>query len=73
MAKVMLDEDSEIVTSSIVKIVSKEQTKWSQLSLKELDPEIEIEIHEGDQPVYPVPDLSRIMHDKILTSSAHRS
>ncbi|KRM73651.1 hypothetical protein FC48_GL000919 [Ligilactobacillus murinus DSM 20452 = NBRC 14221] len=53
MAKVMLDEDSEIVTIIYGQDGSKEQANEIAAQLEELDPEIEIEIHEGDQPVYP--------------------
>ena len=49
----MLDEDSEIVTIIYGQDGSKEQANEIAAQLEELDPEIEIEIHEGDQPVYP--------------------
>ena len=53
MAKVMLDEDSEIVTIIYGQDGSEEQANEIAAQLEELDPEIEIEIYEGDQPVYP--------------------
>lgn len=51
--KEMLDEESEIVTILIGEDGSKEEAEKLAEAIEELDDELEIEIHQGDQPVYP--------------------
>ncbi|QDJ19838.1 DAK2 domain-containing protein [Lactiplantibacillus plantarum] len=53
MVKAMLDEDSELVTIIYGKDASKTDADHLAAKVQELDDELEIEIHEGDQPVYP--------------------
>ena len=49
MVKAMLDEDSEVVTI----IYGEEEAEAIETAVSELDEDLEIEIHEGNQPVYP--------------------
>lgn len=49
----MLDEDSEIVTIIIGEEGSNKEAEEIALALEEIDDELEIEIHDGGQPVYP--------------------
>lgn len=53
MVKAMLDEDSELVTIIYGKDATKTDADHLAAKVQELDDELEIEIHEGDQPVYP--------------------
>lgn len=53
MVKAMLDEDSELVTIIYGKDATKTDADHLATKVQELDDELEIEIHEGDQPVYP--------------------
>lgn len=53
MVKTMLDEDSELVTIIYGKDATKTDADHLAAKVQELDDELEIEIHEGDQPVYP--------------------
>lgn len=53
MTKEMLDEDSEIVTIIYGQEGSKTEAEEIAATLEELDPELELEIHSGGQPVYP--------------------
>lgn len=53
MVKAMLDEDSELVTIIYGKDSTKTDADHLAAKVQELDDELEIEIHEGDQPVYP--------------------
>lgn len=53
MTKEMLDEDSEIVTIIYGQEGSKAEAEAIAAALEELDPELELEIHSGGQPVYP--------------------
>lgn len=53
MAKLMLDEDSEIVTIIYGADTKKSEAEKLADTIQGLDDELEIEIHEGDQPVYP--------------------
>ncbi|MCM8649569.1 DAK2 domain-containing protein [Lactiplantibacillus plantarum] len=53
MVKAMLDEDSELVTIIYGKDATKTDADHLSAKVQELDDELEIEIHEGDQPVYP--------------------
>lgn len=51
--KQMLDEDSEIITIIIGEEGNKTEAEAIAEALEEMDDELEIEIHQGDQPVYP--------------------
>lgn len=53
MVKVMLDEDSEVVTIIYGEDGNKEEAEAIETAVSELDEDLEIEIHEGNQPVYP--------------------
>lgn len=53
MVKAMLDEDSELVTIIYGKDATQADADHLAAKVQELDDELEIEIHEGDQPVYP--------------------
>ncbi len=53
MVKHMLDEDSELVTIIYGADATKADADKLSTAIQELDDELEIEIHEGDQPVYP--------------------
>ncbi len=53
MVKAMLDEDSELVTIIYGKDATQTDADRLAAKVQELDDELEIEIHEGDQPVYP--------------------
>ncbi|WND32453.1 DAK2 domain-containing protein [Lactiplantibacillus plantarum] len=53
MVKAMLNEDSELVTIIYGKDATKTDADHLAAKVQELDDELEIEIHEGDQPVYP--------------------
>ena len=53
MVKSMLDDDSEVVTIIYGKDASKKEAKAIAKEIESWDDELEIEIHEGDQPVYP--------------------
>ena len=53
MVKSMLDEDSEIVTIIMGTEGNQADAQEIENALYEVDDELEIEIHEGGQPVYP--------------------
>lgn len=53
MVKLMLDEDSEIVTIIYGKDANQKQADELEQAILAIDEDLEIEIHEGDQPVYP--------------------
>lgn len=53
MVKAMLDEDSEVVTIIYGEDGNKEEAEAIEAAVSELDEDLEIEIHEGNQPVYP--------------------
>ncbi|MFC0424612.1 DAK2 domain-containing protein [Lactiplantibacillus plajomi] len=53
MVKAMLDEDSELVTIIYGADATKADADALAAKVQDLDSELEIEIHEGDQPVYP--------------------
>lgn len=53
MVKAMLDEDSEVVTIIYGEDGNKEEAEAIEIAVSELDEDLEIEIHEGNQPVYP--------------------
>ena len=51
MVKAMLDEDSEVVTIIYGEDGNKEEAEAIETAVSELDEDLEIEIHEGNQPV----------------------
>lgn len=53
MVKAMLDEDSEVVTIIYGEDGNKEEAEAIETAVSELDEDLEIEIHEGNQPIYP--------------------
>ncbi|WP_057768414.1 DAK2 domain-containing protein [Lactobacillus selangorensis] len=53
MVKTMLDEDSEIVTILIGEDGVKSEAEQISAAVMAADEDLEVEIHEGDQPVYP--------------------
>lgn len=53
MVKAMLDEDSEVVTIIYGEDGNKEEAEAIETAVSELDEDLEIDIHEGNQPVYP--------------------
>ncbi len=53
MVKKMLDEDSEAITIIYGEDTDKSTAEKVQEGILKLDDELEVEIHEGDQPVYP--------------------
>lgn len=53
MVKDMLDEDSEVVTILVGQDGNQETAKDIQAAVEEVDDELEIEIYDGGQPVYP--------------------
>ncbi|MGV0167370.1 DAK2 domain-containing protein [Furfurilactobacillus sp. WILCCON 0119] len=53
MVQSMLDEDSEIVTIIFGADATEADASALENAIMELDDELEVEIHEGDQPVYP--------------------
>ncbi|GEK28096.1 hypothetical protein IV55_GL000772 [Furfurilactobacillus siliginis] len=53
MVQSMLDDDSEIVTVIFGADATKEDADALENTIMEIDDELEVEIHEGDQPVYP--------------------
>ncbi|WP_461213234.1 DAK2 domain-containing protein [Lacticaseibacillus sp. GG6-2] len=53
MVKAMLDEDSEIITLIIGAEGSKAEAETIAAGIEALDDDLEVEIHQGDQPVYP--------------------
>ena len=53
IVKAMLDEDSEVVTIIYGEDGNKEEAEAIETAVSELDEDLEIEIHEGNQPVYP--------------------
>lgn len=53
MVKKMLDDESEIVTIIYGSDGNQEMAENIEKQISALDDELEIEIHEGDQPVYP--------------------
>lgn len=53
MTNKMLDDDSEIVTIIYGEDTTEAVAEKVQSAVSDMDDELEIEIHEGDQPVYP--------------------
>ena len=51
--KQMIDEDTEIVTILIGEDGTEEEASLLEEALLEMDSDLEVEIHQGDQPVYP--------------------
>lgn len=51
--KAMMNEDTEIVTIIIGEEGSQKQAKEIEAALLAINDELEVEIHQGDQPVYP--------------------
>jgi dihydroxyacetone kinase-like predicted kinase len=49
----MLDDDSEIVTIIIGQSGNEQEAQQIADAVSAVDDEIEVEIHQGDQPVYP--------------------
>lgn len=49
----MLSEDSEIVTIIVGQGANQQEAKAISAAISALDDEVEVEIHQGDQPVYP--------------------
>ncbi|WP_429970949.1 DAK2 domain-containing protein [Fructilactobacillus sp. Tb1] len=54
MLKEMLDEDSENVTIIFGEGANQSDADQIESAAMEADPELEVEVHEGDQPVYPL-------------------
>ncbi|WP_419298945.1 hypothetical protein, partial [Acinetobacter calcoaceticus] len=53
MVQTMLDEDSEIVTIIVGEDGDMTEAEAISDAIMAQDDELEVEIHEGDQPVYP--------------------
>ena len=53
MVQTMLDEDSEIVTIIIGEDGDATEAEQISDAIMAQDPELEVEVHEGNQPVYP--------------------
>ncbi|GAB6091933.1 hypothetical protein JCM31185_01880 [Furfurilactobacillus curtus] len=53
MVQAMLDEDSEIVTIIYGQDASETDAEALETAVMNIDGDLEVEIHEGDQPVYP--------------------
>ncbi|QGF40587.1 DAK2 domain-containing protein [Limosilactobacillus gastricus] len=53
MVKEMLDDESEIVTILYGQDGSSEVAEQIEAAIEEIDDEVEVQIYEGDQPVYP--------------------
>lgn len=51
--KQMIDDDTEIVTILIGEDGTNEEASLLEEALLEMDSDLEVEIHQGDQPVYP--------------------
>jgi dihydroxyacetone kinase-like predicted kinase len=49
----MMNEDTEIITIIIGEEGSQEDAEKMEKALLEIDGDLELEIHTGDQPVYP--------------------
>ncbi|WP_057735991.1 DAK2 domain-containing protein [Liquorilactobacillus uvarum] len=53
MLKEMVDDDKEIVTIIYGQDGTKQEAEEIKTAVLEIDEDLEVEIHEGDQPVYP--------------------
>lgn len=51
--KKMMDEDTEILTILVGEDGKEEEVEAISAAIEELNDEIDIEVHQGDQPVYP--------------------
>ena len=51
--KKMLDDDSEIITILVGEDGTKTEAAKLEQAILDIDDELEVEIHQGDQPVYP--------------------
>ena len=49
----MIDDDSEIITIIYGADTNKAAADHVEAAVEKLDDELEVEVHEGDQPVYP--------------------
>ena len=53
MVESMLDDDSEVVTIIYGEDGNEAEAKEIEQAILDIDDDLEVEIHEGDQPVYP--------------------
>ncbi|MBW1605623.1 DAK2 domain-containing protein [Lactobacillus sp. Sy-1] len=53
MVKAMLDEDSEAITIIYGQGANERESQKLKDNIMKIDEDLEVEIHEGDQPVYP--------------------
>lgn len=53
MVKAMLDDDSEVITIIYGQDSNEKAAKALEAKVQKLDSDLETEVHEGDQPVYP--------------------
>ena len=53
MVQRMLDEDSEVVTIIYGEGGTKAEAEEIKTAVEDFDDELEVEIHQGNQPVYP--------------------
>ncbi|WP_105955987.1 DAK2 domain-containing protein [Apilactobacillus quenuiae] len=53
MVQKMLDEDSEVITIIYGNDSNEKEANKVKSELEKIDSDLEIEVHEGDQPVYP--------------------
>ncbi|GAA6237010.1 DAK2 domain-containing protein [Apilactobacillus micheneri] len=53
MVQKMLDEDSEVITIIYGSDSNENEANKVKSALEKIDSDLEIEVHEGDQPVYP--------------------
>lgn len=53
MVNKMIDDDSEIVTIIYGEDTDQQTAEHVEAAVEELDDELEVEVHEGNQPVYP--------------------
>lgn len=53
MVKKMLDEDSSVVTIYYGEDGNQDQADQLQSAIEEMDDELDVQVYEGDQPVYP--------------------
>ena len=53
MVESMLDDDSEVVTIIYDEDGNEAEAKEIEQAILDIDDDLEVEIHEGDQPVYP--------------------
>lgn len=53
MVKKMLDEDSSVVTIYYGEDGNQDQADQLQSAIEKMDDELDVQVYEGDQPVYP--------------------